>query len=114
MTLRGKLSGRSRLYLEACSDWKADWEIVKLMGDTPPMSPRHARPHLGRLIVAGFLTWNSGNNTYCITDEGRAALGNGERVDTVLTGSCRGCGETRQLDRGCLCETCRNGQQEKP
>lgn len=52
MTLK-TISIRSRLHLQACSDWKADWEIVKLMGDTPPMKPRHARPHLGRLIGEG-------------------------------------------------------------
>lgn len=69
-----KLSIRSRLYLEACSDWKADWEIVKLIGDSPLMEPRLARPHLGRLIGAGLLNWHRGNNTYRITDAGREAL----------------------------------------
>ena len=78
MTERSTLSIRSRLYLQACSDWKADWEIVKLIGDTPPMKPRHARPHLGCLIGAGLLEWSRGNNTYRLTDAGRAALAVGE------------------------------------
>ncbi len=70
-----RISSRSKLYLAACSDWKADWEIVTLMGDTPPMKGPHARPHLGRLIVDGLLQWHPGNNTYKMTDAGRAALG---------------------------------------
>jgi hypothetical protein len=72
--MKRKLSLRSRLYLEACSDWSADWEIAARMGDTPPMQGQHARPHLGTLIGRGFIEWHRGNNTYRITDDGRAAL----------------------------------------
>lgn len=68
------ITARTRLYLDACADWKADWEIVKLIGDTPPMKPRAARPHLGWLIGQGLLEWHRGNNTYRMTDAGRALL----------------------------------------
>lgn len=37
----------------------------------------------------------------------------GESVNAALTGACRGCGKDRQLDRGCLCQACRSGTQER-
>lgn len=74
MTERRKVSARSLMYLRACSDWSADWEVVKRLGDTPPMSPRRARINLGRLVAAELLMWSAANNTYCITSDGREAI----------------------------------------
>lgn len=69
-----KLTSRAKLYLAACSDWKADWEIVNLLGDTPPLSPRSVRPYLGVLIGKGLLQWSGAQNTYRVTHAGRLHL----------------------------------------
>jgi hypothetical protein len=68
------LTGRARLYLSCIDDWKAPFEIIRLLGDSPPATYNDVRRMLGRLAARGLVDHSPPNNTYRITDEGRAAL----------------------------------------
>lgn len=68
------LTDRARLYLRCVDDWKAPYEIVKLLGDTPPATTNDVKRMLGRLAARGFVDYYPPNNTFRITDEGRAAV----------------------------------------
>lgn len=68
------LTDRARLYLRCIDDWKAPYEIVKLLGDDPPATVNDVSRMLGRLAARGLVYHSLGNNTYRTTDAGRAAL----------------------------------------
>ena len=69
-----KPTDRARLYLSTVDDWKADYEIAGLLGDTPPPSNVVVRSMMGRLIGRGWVKYGKANDTYRITEEGRSAI----------------------------------------
>lgn len=69
------LTARARLYLRCIDDWKAPYEIVKLLGDSPPATVRDVKRMLGRLEARGLVYHSRANDTYRVTIEGRQALG---------------------------------------
>jgi DNA-binding PadR family transcriptional regulator len=67
-----KLTKREREYLNAVMDWSAPYEIAeRLFGYS---NGNLVTPKLGVMIGKGVVTWSRANNTYRITDAGRAAL----------------------------------------
>jgi hypothetical protein len=74
-----KPTRRARRYLECVPDWSADWEIVERLNDGTERLA--VRAMLGRLIGYGFVNWSRSNDTYRISDIGRAALTEGEAHD---------------------------------
>lgn len=68
------LTDRARLYLGCVNDWKAPFEIAKLLGDTPPPSYNDIKRMMGRLAARGLVDYCAPNETYRISDEGRAAV----------------------------------------
>jgi len=68
------LTGRARRYLECVDDWKAPFEVAALIGDTPQPTSVEVQRMLRRLSSRGLVRHSIANNTYRITDEGRAAL----------------------------------------
>jgi DNA-binding IclR family transcriptional regulator len=69
-----KLTDRARLYLNCVDDWKAPYEVAALINDTPPPTSVEVQRMLRRLASRGLVRHSIANNTYRISDEGRAAL----------------------------------------
>jgi hypothetical protein len=67
-----KLTKREREYLEAVMDWSAPYEVAERLFGYP--NGNLVKSKLGTMIGKGFIKWSSANNTYRITDAGRAAL----------------------------------------
>lgn len=71
----GTLTKAQRAYLELCSDWIAIFEILERQGrHFNSSSAMGVRVALGHCVRRGLCSWSSANNTYRITDAGRAAL----------------------------------------
>lgn len=68
------LTDRARRYLECVDDWKAPFEVAYLLGDTPQPSSIEVQRMLRRLTSRGLVHRSFANNTYRISNEGRAAL----------------------------------------
>lgn len=79
--MREKLTDRAKLYLRAVDDWSADYEVAARLGDTPAPNRLVVRSMLGRLIGRRLVTWNGTQNTYRITEAGRAALNEARDAD---------------------------------
>lgn len=61
--------------LKACDDWKAPWQVVTLRGlKSTPTNHRNVRNRLIELWNSGALEFGIPNQTYRISDAGRAAL----------------------------------------
>jgi hypothetical protein len=67
------LTARAGLYLRCIDDWKAPYEIVALLGDTPPATVNDVARMLGRLAARGLVDYSIANNTYRVSDHGRRA-----------------------------------------
>ena len=65
---------RRRLYLHAIDDWKAAFEVAKLLGDKPVKSANVIRKMLFVLVRRGLAEHHVGNDTFRITDAGRVAM----------------------------------------
>lgn len=63
-----KITEQQKVYLRAIEDWKAPFEVEAIVGLGP------ARLPLQRLVKLGWAQYGKPNNTYKITDAGRAAL----------------------------------------
>ena len=68
-----KLTPTAAKYLRAIDDWKAPFEVAAILG-WPESAGEKTKPYLGRLIGQGLVTWSRANNTYRITEAGKAAL----------------------------------------
>lgn len=68
------ITTRARLYLIAIDDWKAAFEVAKLLGDKPVRSANVIRKQLLVLVGRGLAEHGACNDTFRITDAGRAAL----------------------------------------
>jgi hypothetical protein len=68
------LTDRARLYLSCVDDWKAPFEVQAMIGDTPAPNLVDVQRMLRRLASRGLVQHGVGQNTYRITNEGRAAL----------------------------------------
>jgi hypothetical protein len=69
-----KPNWRGRLYLRCVDDWKAAFEVAKLLGDTPVKSANVIRKQLFVMVASGLVEHHEGNDTFRITEAGRAAL----------------------------------------
>jgi hypothetical protein len=69
------LTDRARLYLSCVDDWKAPFEIAKLLGDSPPPSYNDIKRMMGRLAARGLVDYSARNDAYRISEEARAAVG---------------------------------------
>lgn len=65
---------RSRLYLRAIDDWKAPFEVAKLLGDNPVKSANVIRKTLLTYVARGLAEHHDGNDTFRATDAGRASM----------------------------------------
>ena len=68
------ISARGRLYLAAIDDWKAAFEVAKLLGDTPVKSANVMRKTLLTYVDRGLAEHHAGNDTFRITELGRTTL----------------------------------------
>ena len=81
-----KLSLRAALYLRTIDDWKAPFEVSRLLGDTPPPSSHVVRSVLGRLISRGLAEYGGRDaDTYRVTEAGRLALAQAQEEDKANT-----------------------------
>lgn len=68
------LTIRAKLYLRCIDDWKAPFEVAAMLGDTPPPSTAIVRRMLSRFVSEGHAEHHCGNDTFRVTDIGRAHL----------------------------------------
>lgn len=74
MASKVKLTERAQRYLNCINDWKAPFEVVTLLGTTPPEPVENVRNTLIGLMDTGLAEHHTGNNTFRISDEGRFLL----------------------------------------
>jgi len=69
-----KLTIRAQSYLRCIDDWKAPFEVAALLGDSPAPSIEIVTRTLRGLVGRGLAAYHPGNNTFAITQTGRAHL----------------------------------------
>ena len=67
-----RMNQRGLSYLRAIDDWKAGFEVAAILGGHPPANI--VRSTLFALVGSGYAEHHYGNDTFRITDAGRAAL----------------------------------------
>jgi hypothetical protein len=69
-----KLTIRARLYLRCIEDWKSAPEVVALLGEVPSTPIKTVRSTLFAFVGMGLAEHHDGNDTFRISESGRAAL----------------------------------------
>jgi hypothetical protein len=69
-----KLTDLDRVYLQCIEDWKAPFEVIALLGDLHPRPVKPVRDLLLAFVSRGLANHHSGNDTFRMSDTGRAAL----------------------------------------
>lgn len=59
---------RARLYLSCIHDWKAPFEVARLLGDTPPLPTTVVRHYLLTLVANGLAEYHEGNDTFRVSN----------------------------------------------
>jgi hypothetical protein len=73
-----KLTERARLYLRCIDDWKSAPEVVALLGEVPATPIKTVRATLFAFVGMGLAEHHDGNDTFRVTDAGRALLASGK------------------------------------
>lgn len=69
-----RLTPKALCYLRCIDDWKAPYEVTQLLGENAPRPAILTRATLFALVDGGFAEHGKANDTFRITDAGRAAL----------------------------------------
>lgn len=73
-----KLTIRAQLYLRCIDDWKAPYEVAVLLGDSPALPAKKVRGTLSALVGRGLAEHGKANDTFRVSDAGRAHLASGK------------------------------------
>lgn len=75
---KGKLTDLDQVYLRCIDDWKAPYEVVAMLGELHPRPVKPVRDVLLSFVGRGLANHHSGNDTFRVSDAGRALIASGK------------------------------------